>query len=197
MSTRRSTSGFVSASAFTLISTSSRSTLSVSVRSITLMTEMSLLSLLRVCSIVWSWPEVTIVMRETVGSSVSATVSDSMLNPLPENRPATRLKTPNSFSTRTDMVWRIDSPPARSNEQHLREGRPRGHHRVDHLVRIRDDVDEGRAGRGESFPEDIRDLPGLGRPESERPVGFGQADEIGHLGKARMGKFPLEEQLLT
>src|SRR3989304_5196485 len=136
MSTRRSTSGFVPPPAFNLISPRSRSTVSLSVRSITLMTEMSLLSCFRICSMIWSLPEVTIVMLETVGSSVSATDSDSMLNPLPENRPATRLKTPNSFSTRTEMVWRIDSPPARSHEQHLRERRPRGHHRVDHLVLI-------------------------------------------------------------
>src|SRR5579863_1506951 len=47
-------------------------------------------------------------MRETVGSSGSSlTVRDSMLKPRPENSPATRASTPNSFSTRTDIVWLV------------------------------------------------------------------------------------------
>src|SRR5437764_3128912 len=43
-------------------------------------------------------------MRDTVGSSVSATHRLSMLNPRPLNRPATRASTPNSFSTSTESV---------------------------------------------------------------------------------------------
>ena len=101
----------VSASALTLTSTSSRSTVSTPVKSMTLMTETSLLSCLRICSMIWSSPLVTTVIRETAGSMVSATDSDSMLNPRPENSPATRLKTPNSFSTMTEIVWRIPSLP--------------------------------------------------------------------------------------
>src|SRR5215470_8246964 len=34
-----------------------------------------------------------------------------MLNPRPLNRPATRASTPNSFSTKTEMVCRIGPPP--------------------------------------------------------------------------------------
>src|SRR5205809_6354474 len=45
-------------------------------------------------------------MRDTVGSSVSATDRLSMLKPRPLNRPATRASTPNSFSTRMEMTWR-------------------------------------------------------------------------------------------
>src|SRR5690349_14198219 len=48
-------------------------------------------------------------MRETDGSRVSATVRLSMLNPRPLNKPATRASTPNSFSTKTEMVWRMGS----------------------------------------------------------------------------------------
>src|SRR5881628_2744438 len=48
-------------------------------------------------------------MRETVGSIVSATERLSMLKPRPLKSPATRARTPNSFSTRTEMVWRIRS----------------------------------------------------------------------------------------
>src|SRR5204862_3367918 len=46
-------------------------------------------------------------MRDTVGSSVSATDRLSMLKPRPLNRPATRASTPNSFSTRMEMMWRM------------------------------------------------------------------------------------------
>src|SRR5581483_4803610 len=46
-------------------------------------------------------------MRETGGSSVSATDRLSMLKPRPLKRPATRARTPNSFSTRTEIVCRM------------------------------------------------------------------------------------------
>src|SRR5207249_11794554 len=46
-------------------------------------------------------------MRDTVGSSVSATDRLSMLKPRPLNRPATRASTPNSFSTRMEITWRM------------------------------------------------------------------------------------------
>src|SRR5689334_13401284 len=48
-------------------------------------------------------------MRDTVGSSVSATDRLSMLKPRPLNSPATRASTPNSFSTRTEMMCRMRS----------------------------------------------------------------------------------------
>ena len=68
------------------------------------MTSISLLSCLVICSTIWSSPRVTIVMREALGSCVSATVRLSMLKPRPEKRPATRARTPNLFSTRTEIV---------------------------------------------------------------------------------------------
>src|SRR5678815_435154 len=46
-------------------------------------------------------------MRETLGSMVSATERLSMLKARPLNNPATRASTPNSFSTRMEMVCRI------------------------------------------------------------------------------------------
>src|SRR4026209_1600636 len=46
-------------------------------------------------------------MRETLGSMVSATDRLSMLKARPLNRPATRASTPNSFSTRMEMVCRM------------------------------------------------------------------------------------------
>src|ERR1700745_488412 len=51
-------------------------------------------------------------MRDTVGSSVSATERLSMLNPRPLKSPATRESTPNSVSTRTEMTCRMPSVPA-------------------------------------------------------------------------------------
>ncbi len=47
----------------------------------------------------------TIVMRETVGSSVGPTASDSMLNPRRANIPAMRARTPGLFWTSTESVW--------------------------------------------------------------------------------------------
>src|SRR5262245_15784759 len=63
----------------TLMSTSSRSTCAVSVKSITLMTAISLFSCFSICSSTRSSPRVTSVMRDTVGSIVSATDRLSML----------------------------------------------------------------------------------------------------------------------
>src|SRR5262245_9268656 len=74
------------------------------------MTAISLLSCFSICSRTWSSPRVARVMRDTVGSMVSATDRLSMLNPRPLNSPATRARTPNSFSTRMEMVCRIRDP---------------------------------------------------------------------------------------
>src|SRR5436309_5784133 len=109
MSTMLASSPRLRSSAFTLMRTSSRSTCSVWVKLPTLMTQMSLFSCFSICSSTWSSPRVTSVMRDTVGSIVSATDRLSMLKPRPLNSPATRARTPNSFSTSTEMVWRIGS----------------------------------------------------------------------------------------
>src|SRR5262252_3775127 len=107
MSTMLATSPRVFSSTATRSSTSSRSTCSPSAKSVTLMTQMSLFSCFSICSRMRSSPRVTRVMRETVGSRVSATDRLSMLKPRPLNKPATRASTPNSFSTRTEMVCRM------------------------------------------------------------------------------------------
>src|SRR5262245_13449523 len=73
------------------------------------MTQISLLSCLVICSTIWSSPLVTSVMREREGSSVLATVRLSILNPRPLKSPATRARTPNSFSTRIEIVWSMDT----------------------------------------------------------------------------------------
>src|SRR5215210_3042104 len=69
------------------------------------MTQISLLSCLVICSTIWSSPLVTSVIREREESSVFATVRPSILNPRPLNKPTTRARTPNSFSTRIEIVW--------------------------------------------------------------------------------------------
>ncbi|MBS1171375.1 MAG: hypothetical protein H6R12_205 [Proteobacteria bacterium] len=63
----------------TLISISSRSTWADSERSTTLTTSTSLFNCLVICSMISSEPTLTMVMRDIEGSSVGATVSDSML----------------------------------------------------------------------------------------------------------------------
>src|SRR5664279_1531393 len=50
------------------------------------------------------------VMREAEASSVGPTFSVSILKPRPLNMPATRVSTPNLFSTRIEMVCRMKEP---------------------------------------------------------------------------------------
>src|SRR3989304_383803 len=78
-----------------------------STEAFTFMTVTSLLSCFVICSTMRSSPVVTIVMRDTNGSVVSATHRLSMLNPLPEKSPAILARTPNSFDTKTDIVCRL------------------------------------------------------------------------------------------
>src|SRR5689334_13133611 len=68
------------------------------------MTSTTLLSCFSICSSDFSSPPTTIVIRETVGSSVMLTASDSMLNPRRENNPETRASTPGLFSTSAVIV---------------------------------------------------------------------------------------------
>jgi len=91
---------------FTFTSVISRSTWGVPVKSFTWMTPISLLSCFSICPTIRSSPRVTSVMRDIVGSSVSATVRLSILKARALKRPATRERTPNSFSTRTEIVCR-------------------------------------------------------------------------------------------
>ena len=72
---------------------------------------MSLLSCLVTCSSGAPSTLTTIVIRETWGTSVGPTASDSMLNPRLENKMATRASTPGVSSTNTDNVCRDISRP--------------------------------------------------------------------------------------
>ncbi len=100
-------SGRVLASARTLTRTSSRAMVWPSLKSMTSTTFTSLLSCFVQRSSAASSPLSTIVIRESEASWVGATLSESMLKPRPEIMPATRARTPNLFSTRTEIVWRM------------------------------------------------------------------------------------------
>src|SRR5689334_576203 len=89
---------------WTLISAVSRETNSLSFRSTTLITSISLFSCLTICSTIRSSPDVTIVICDIEGSSVGATDRLSMLNPRPLKSPAMRDSTPNLFSTVTRII---------------------------------------------------------------------------------------------
>ena len=52
-------------------------------------------------------PMVTSVTRETVGSFVGATDSDSMLYPRAEINPVTRVSAPASFCSSIAITWRM------------------------------------------------------------------------------------------
>src|SRR6266567_1943600 len=111
ISTIRSTSARFPSSAVTLISAISRSMALSSVKSITLITSISLFSCLVICSSICSSPRVTMVIRDRVSSLVGATDRESILKPRPEKSPATRESTPNSFSTSTVIVCLMGGPP--------------------------------------------------------------------------------------
>src|SRR5262249_34814086 len=100
----------VPASARTLISTNSRATELSSSCSTILMTLISLLSCLVICSSGVSSAETTIVIRDMSFCSVAPTASDSMLKPRRENSAATRASTPGLSSTSTDSVCVLGNP---------------------------------------------------------------------------------------
>src|SRR5262245_57504876 len=104
MSPRRRISARLAGSALTFKRSISRSTWFSSLRSVTLMTSISLCSCLITCSMMKASPRTTRVMRDTEGSSVSPTDRLSMLYPRAEKSPATRERTPNLFSTMTAIV---------------------------------------------------------------------------------------------
>ena len=58
-----------------------------------------------------SSPFTTIVILEIAGSSVSHTARESMLNPRAAKRVDILARTPNLFSTKTEIVWCIHIPP--------------------------------------------------------------------------------------
>src|SRR3984957_3469196 len=62
-----------------------------------------------ICAITASEPMVTSVTRETIGSLVGATDSDSMLYPRADINPVTRVSAPASFCSSIAITWRITS----------------------------------------------------------------------------------------
>ncbi|COW92855.1 Uncharacterised protein [Mycobacterium tuberculosis] len=92
------------ASAWTLMSANSRDTECSSSCSTILMTLISLLSCLVICSSGVSSAETTMVIRDLSLHSVAPTANDSMLKPRRENSAATRASTPGLSSTNTDNV---------------------------------------------------------------------------------------------
>ena len=102
-------SGRVLPSALIRTSTSSRLTAWPSLKSVTSTTLISLRSWLMQRSSDESSPLRTVVIRDSEASWVGATLSVSMLKPRPENMPAMRASTPNLFSTRTEIVCRMES----------------------------------------------------------------------------------------
>src|SRR3954452_11082160 len=149
-----------SAEAFTVTSISSRSTASSGCSSAILITGISLLSCLVICSSGADSASTTIVIRLKRSSSVGLTASDTMLNPRRANMPDTRVSTPNLFSTRTLRMWcctplaMVISSSLRSLhpvsrvvggvEDHVVVRRPGRDHRIDLLPVVGAEVDDDR-----------------------------------------------------
>ncbi len=92
------------ASAFTLISRSSRSIAMSGCTLRTSITSISLSSCLTTCSTEWRVQSTRMVITERSARSVGPTARLSMLKPRRENRPETRDSTPGLFSTSTLSV---------------------------------------------------------------------------------------------
>src|SRR3569623_3122825 len=142
MSVTRLSSLRASPSARTLTSIISRSMCGPSLRSISFTTSTSLLSCLTICSTMTSEPRVTMVMRDSDCSSVGATVSDSMLLPRAENRPATRDNAPDSFSSRIEMMCRMSGQLSFRRQVHFVMTFALGDHGIDVLGLFGDEVEE-------------------------------------------------------
>src|SRR5450631_2425131 len=85
-------------------------------------TSTSLRSWALICAMTASDPMVTSVTRETVGSFVGATESDSMLYPRADIKPVTRVSAPASFCKSIAITWRIvsqDTGPRHSGARSL------------------------------------------------------------------------------
>src|SRR3954471_3933666 len=112
------------------------------------MTSISLLSCLGIWSRGAESAVGTIVIRDRSGFSVGPTARDSMLKPRRLNSAATRVRTPDLFSTSTESVWRVIAShlPFAEDRAHVARGedvvvaRAGRHHRPDHRVVPDDEV---------------------------------------------------------
>src|SRR6185503_3722807 len=196
MSPMRRISARAPGSALTLRRSISRSTWSSSLRSVTLMTSMSLCSCLITCSMMNASPRTTSVIRDTVGSRVSPTERLSMLYPRAEKSPATRESTPNLFSTSTAMVClrcstvltleprlrlgrAVAHLAAGRGQDHVGVGAARRHHGEHALVLVHPHVDHHRSGGGDHLLEGRTHLGRLGGADPGAAVCLGELHEVG------------------
>src|SRR3954469_6021803 len=181
--------------AFTLISISSRSMCCASDRSTTFTTSISLFSCLVICSTTSSDPEVTMVMRDIEASSVGATVSDSMLYPRAENNPAIRDRAPASFSTRIEMMCRINSQLFGQDD--LGDALAARDHRVHVLGLVGDEVEEYQLFLvGEGLAQLRLHVRRLLHQHAAVPVGFREPHEVGQRVHVGFGIAVAVEELL-
>src|SRR3569833_2280445 len=187
MSVTRLSSLRAAPSARTLISIISRSMCGPSVSSISFTTSTSLLSCLTICSTMSSEPRVTMVMRDSDWSSVGATVSDSMLSPRAENRPATRDSAPDSFSSRIEMMCRMSGQLSFRREVHFVMALALSDHGIDVLGLIGDEVEEHQpVFQFQRFLQRGFDVGRFLDQHADVAVGFGELDEVRQRIHVRM-----------
>src|SRR5579883_734761 len=193
--------------ALTLMRASSRSTVLKFVTSLTLMTSISLLSCLMICSRTSGSPSTTMIMRETVGCSVTPTARLWMLYPLRRNSPATFIRTPGVLSTRTEMVClmgRLEATGGAAGsvadaiilDDHLLDGLARRDHRVAVLLRIAEDVHHtGPVGHLQGAEECGTNFLRTAHRDPHGAKGLGQPGEI-RIPEPHIGvPLPVEELL--
>ena len=137
--------------------TISRATAGASVRSVACRTLTSLFICLMTCERSCGSTSTTMLMRESVGSSVLATVRLSMLKPRAVSTPVTRINAPGLFSTSREMICSISGIPdlladrhrLRGTQHHLVDRGAGGNHRIDVFERRHADIQQIRPGRAD------------------------------------------------
>src|ERR1700716_3255430 len=118
------------------------------------------------------------VMRESSGSSVRATVRLSMLYPRELSRPVTRMRAPGLFSTKSEMTCSMGLP-----QNHFVDGAARGDHWV-HVLSGRDlHVEEIGAGEVHGLLEGGREIARMIDGAAGQPVCGGEFLGIGEAAQ--------------
>src|SRR5689334_3664015 len=90
------------------------------------------------------------LMRDSSGSSVRATVRLSMLYPRADNTPVTRINAPGLFSTNREISCNINTPSRshrlRRPQDHFINSAARGKHRMHVFVRSHAHIEQIRTG---------------------------------------------------
>src|SRR5262249_3545060 len=191
-----------SACARTRSSTISRQTAGDWLTSVACRTLISLFICLITCTQSFESTSTTMVMRESSGSSVRATVKLSMSKPLAPSSPVTRSSAPGLFSINNEITCSIclfrswHGHRLRRPHHHLVDRAAGRHHWIHVLVGRHFDVEQIWARLADGFFERGSQLMGLVDRASFEAVGAGQLFSVRETFQGRRAEAIVVEQLL-